>query len=98
LKDSSLSERIFSVSLPCAKKEYPPSPPAAGCGGGAQQVKAVYDYIRIKVVSEVIVRRTRRDLMEHGITLADFGSRRHLPKHREPEKSFISFRRTEDPL
>ncbi len=65
LKDSTLSVANLQRFFALRQKEYQeahrqPNPEAA-----RRRVKEIYELIRTKVISEVTVRRTRNDLMEH---------------------------------
>lgn len=65
LKDSTLSVANLQHFFAQREKEYRQAKREPEIETARQQVKSIYELIRTKVVSEVIVRRTRTDLKEH---------------------------------
>ncbi len=87
LKDSSLSVANLQRFFALREKEYRQARQQVDVEIARRQVKAVYELIRIKVVSEVIVRRTRRDLMEHEDYRCDLKQQGVIfPKIEKPRK------------
>jgi superfamily II DNA or RNA helicase len=65
LKDSTLSVANLQRFFAQREKEYRQAKLQHDVEEARKQVKAIYELIRTKVISEVIVRRTRTDLLEH---------------------------------
>jgi superfamily II DNA/RNA helicase len=65
LKDSTLSISNLQHFFAQREKEYRQAHKQADIEVARKQVKEIYELIRTKVISEVIVRRTRTDLVEH---------------------------------
>jgi superfamily II DNA/RNA helicase len=65
LKDSTLSVANLQHFFARCQKEYQEAHKLRDAEQARQRVKTIYERIRTKVISEVTVRRTRNDLMEH---------------------------------
>lgn len=65
LKDSTLSIANLQHFFARCQKEYQEAHRLPDAEQARQRVKTIYERIRTKVISEVTVRRTRNDLMEH---------------------------------
>jgi superfamily II DNA or RNA helicase/HKD family nuclease len=65
LKDSTLSISNLQHFFAQREKEYRQAHKQPDVEAARTQVKEIYELIRTKVISEVIVRRTRTDLIEH---------------------------------
>lgn len=65
LKDSTLSIANLQHFFAQREKEYRQAHKQPDIEAARKQVKEIYELIRTKVISEVIVRRTRTDLIEH---------------------------------
>src|SRR5262249_36422104 len=65
LKDSTLSVSNLQHFFAQREKEYRQAHKQIDPEGARRQVKEIYELIRTKVISEVMVRRTRTDLIEH---------------------------------
>ncbi|HOW64783.1 MAG TPA: helicase-related protein [Candidatus Paceibacterota bacterium] len=65
LKDSTLSVANLQRFFAQREKDYRQAHTHPDVEQARKQVKAIYELIRTKVISEVIVRRTRSDLVEH---------------------------------
>ena len=65
LKDSTLSIANLQHFFARCQKEYQEAHRETDPEVARQQVKNIYELIRTKIISEVTVRRTRNDLMEH---------------------------------
>lgn len=65
LKDSTLSVANLQRFFVQREKEYRHAKAQPDVEAARRQVKAIYELIRTKVISEVIVRRTRTDLVAH---------------------------------
>jgi superfamily II DNA/RNA helicase len=65
LKDSTLSVSNLQHFFAQREKEYRQAKREPDIETARQQVKSIYELIRTKVISEVIVRRTRTDLKDH---------------------------------
>ncbi|MBL9115460.1 MAG: hypothetical protein JNJ83_10680 [Verrucomicrobiaceae bacterium] len=65
LKDSTLSVHNLQRFFAAREKEYARARLAPDTETARREVKVIYELIRERVMSEVIVRRTRRDLVEN---------------------------------
>ncbi len=65
LKDSTLSIHNLQRFFAAREKEYARAKNAPDAETARREVKVIYELIRERVMSEVIVRRTRRDLVEN---------------------------------
>ncbi|MHB8523139.1 MAG: helicase-related protein [Limisphaerales bacterium] len=65
LKDATLSIANLQHFFAQREKEYRQARKEPDVEAARRQVKNIYELIRTKVISEVIVRRTRTDLLEH---------------------------------
>lgn len=65
LKDSTLSIANLQHFFARCQKEYQEAHRLPDAEQARQRVKTIYERIRTKIISEVTVRRTRNDLMEH---------------------------------
>lgn len=65
LKDSTLSVANLQHFFARCQKEYQEAHKLPDAEEARQRVKTIYERIRTKIISEVTVRRTRNDLMEH---------------------------------
>jgi superfamily II DNA or RNA helicase len=65
LKDSTLSVHNLQRFFAAREKEYQRAKNAPDTETARREVKTIYELIRERVMSEVIVRRTRRDLVEN---------------------------------
>ena len=93
LKDSTLSISNLQHFFAQREKEYRQAHKQADVEAARKQVKDIYELIRTKVISEVIVRRTRTDLIEHEQYKKDLdrtGS--SLPQNRKATRHLLSAR------
>ena len=65
LKDSTLSVANLQHFFARCQKEYQEAHKLPDAEEARQRVKTIYERIRTKIISEVTVRRTRTDLLEH---------------------------------
>lgn len=65
LKDSTLTTHNLQRFFAAREKEFVRAKNAPDTATAQREVKAIYELIREKVMSEIIVRRTRRDLIDH---------------------------------
>ena len=92
LKDSTLSVANLQRFFAQLQKEYHEARGENDLEEARQQVKAIYELIRTKVISEVIVRRTRTDLMEHDDYKEDLEEHGVIfPKIEPPRKILYQF-------
>ena len=89
LKDSTLSVHNLQRFFAAREKEYARAKNAPDTETARQEVKALYELIRSRVMSEVIVRRTRRDLVENEEYKTDLDAQGILfPKVDAPRRIF----------
>jgi superfamily II DNA/RNA helicase len=87
LKDSTLSVANLQHFFAQREKEYTQARLQSDVEEARKQVKATYELIRTKVISEVIVRRTRTDLLEHDDYKKDLAEHGVIfPKIEPPRK------------
>ena len=87
LKDSTLSVANLQRFFALREKEYRQAHAQADVEEARKQVKAIYELIRTKVISEVIVRRTRSDLLAHDDYRTDLEQQSVIfPKIEKPRK------------
>lgn len=89
LKDSTLNVHNLQRFFAAREKEFQRARNAPDPETARQEVKAVYELIREKVMSEIIVRRTRRDLMENAEYKIDLDTQGILfPEVASPRRIF----------
>lgn len=87
LKDSTLSIGNLQRFFAQREKEYRQAHAQTDVEAARRQVKAIYELIRTQVISEVIVRRTRSDLLEHEDYRGDLERQSVIfPKIEKPRK------------
>ena len=87
LKDSTLSVANLQRFFFLREKEYRQAKAQAEVEEARRQVKTIYELIRTKVISEVIVRRTRTDLVAHEDYRQDLDQQGVIfPKIERPRK------------
>lgn len=87
LKDSTLSIANLQHFFARCQKAYQEAHRETDHEVARQKVKAIYEVIRTKIISEVTVRRTRTDLMEHDDYKSDLEQQRVIfPKIEPPRK------------
>jgi superfamily II DNA or RNA helicase len=89
LKDSTLNVHNLQRFFALREKEFDRAKKAADAETAQAEVKAIYDLIRERVMSEIIVRRTRRDLMENPEYKADLDAQGIVfPEVEKPRRIF----------
>jgi superfamily II DNA or RNA helicase len=87
LKDSTLSVANLQRFFVLREKEYRQAHALPDVDEARKRVQAIYELIRTKVISEVIVRRTRSDLMAHEDYRVDLEKQGvTFPKIEKPRK------------
>lgn len=87
LKDSTLSVANLQRFFVLREKEYRQAHALPDVDEARRRVQAIYELIRTKVISEVIVRRTRSDLMAHEDYRVDLEKQGvTFPKIEKPRK------------
>lgn len=86
LKDSTLSIHNLQRFFAAREKEFRRAQSAPDTDTARREVKAIYELIRERVMSEVIVRRTRRDLTENEEYHADLQAQNILFPAVEPPR------------
>ena len=89
LKDSTLNVHNLQRFFAAREKEFQRAKNAPDPEAARHEVKAVYELIREKVMSEIIVRRTRRDLIENPEYKTDLDAQNILfPEVAPPRRIF----------
>ncbi|MBU6409794.1 MAG: helicase, partial [Verrucomicrobia bacterium] len=87
LKDSTLSVANLQRFFAQRQKEYQEAHRQSDPEEARRRVKDIYELIRTKIISEVTVRRTRNDLMEHDDYKQDLATQGVIfPKIEPPRK------------
>lgn len=86
LKDSTLSIHNLQRFFAAREKEFRRAQAAPDAESARREVKAIYELIRERVMSEVIVRRTRRDLTDNEEYDADLKTQNILFPAVEPPR------------
>ena len=87
LKDSTLSVANLQRFFAKCEKDYRQAHQQSDVEEARKQVKAIYELIRTKVISELIVRRTRTDLVAHEDYKQDLDNQGvSFPKIERPRK------------
>jgi len=93
LKDSTLSVANLQHFFARCQKEYQEAHRQPDTEEARQRVKVIYERIRTKIISEVTVRRTRTDLMEHDDYKKDLEHQEVVfPKIEPPRKILYQLR------
>jgi hypothetical protein len=89
LKDSTLSIANLQRFFARCQKGYQEAHRLADTEIARQRVKEIYELIRTKIISEVTVRRTRNDLMEHDDYKKDLLKQEVIFPHIEPPRKIL---------
>ena len=89
LKDSTLSIANLQHFFARCQKAYLEANRETDPEVARQKVKAIYELIRTKIISEVTVRRTRNDLMEHDDYKLDLANQGVIFPHIEPPRKIL---------
>jgi superfamily II DNA or RNA helicase len=89
LKDSTLSVANLQHFFACCQKAYLEAHRETDPEAARQKVKAIYELIRTKIISEVTVRRTRNDLNEHDDYKQDLSSQGVIFPQIEPPRKIL---------
>ena len=89
LKDSTLSVSNLQHFFAQRQKEYLEAHRQTDPEVARQRVKQIYELIRTKIISEVTVRRTRNDLMEHEDYKQDLEQQGVIFPHIEPPRKIL---------
>ena len=89
LKDSTLNVHNLQRFFALREKEFDRAKKASDAETAQAEVKQIYDLIRERVMSEIIVRRTRRDLVENPEYKADLDAQGIVfPEVEKPRRIF----------
>jgi len=89
LKDSTLSSANLQHFFARCQKAYLEAHRETDPEVARQKVKGIYELIRTKIISEVTVRRTRNDLMEHDDYKLDLATQEVIFPHIEPPRKIL---------
>ena len=89
LKDSTLSIANLQHFFARCQKAYLEAHRETDPEVARQKVKTIYEIIRTKIISEVTVRRTRNDLMEHEDYKQDLVKQEVIFPHIEPPRKIL---------
>jgi superfamily II DNA or RNA helicase len=89
LKDSTLSIANLQHFFARCQKAYLEAHRETDPEVARQKVKGIYELIRTKIISEVTVRRTRNDLMEHDDYKLDLATQEVIFPHIEPPRKIL---------
>ena len=89
LKDSTLSVANLQHFFARCQKAYQEAHRESDPEAARRKVKDIYELIRTKIISEVTVRRTRNDLLEHDDYKQDLANQGVIFPHIEPPRKIL---------